>query len=111
MEADIRKLFYIETGLGVICFIATLIYFPSTPPKPPSISAGQKRKQHFYSDIKRLLTKWDIWALTLAFALIIGVHSAWLSAINVLWTPIGISQQKAGFIVFLSTLGLSLIHI
>ena len=105
MEADIMKLFYIETAVIGICFIATVIYFPSVPPKPPSISAGLKREKHLLTDIKQLLKKWDIWVIALAYSLTTAVHNSWISCINILWTPIGIPQQEAGRIVFFATIG------
>ncbi len=50
----IMCLLYSEAGMVAACFLAILIYFPSKPKKPPSLSSSQER-ENFLQGLKDIL--------------------------------------------------------
>lgn len=105
-KLNIETLFRIYAGIIGFLFLLVLVYFPSHPPKPPSISAStadDRKDPIFLKDIGRGISNCDLWVLILTAAATFAISNAWLSVINVMWVPLGISQQEVGFIGFLAS--------
>uniref|UniRef100_A0A4W3JCE9 Solute carrier family 49 member 4 n=4 Tax=Callorhinchus milii TaxID=7868 RepID=A0A4W3JCE9_CALMI len=104
MRDRIQALLYIEFGATAVLFAAVLAYFPSRPPLPPSIAAASQRL-NYRSSICRLLGNFRFLMISLAYAVPLGVLSGWSGVLDLIVTPLKISQVDAGWIGFWSLFG------
>ena len=82
---DINILLWIHAGLSLVIFLLILLYFPSQPPKPPSISASAPRTL-FLEGFKTLLKSRTAWFTMIAYSMSQGLVQMWQSVmvINIL---------------------------
>ncbi|XP_050395913.2 solute carrier family 49 member 4 isoform X2 [Patella vulgata] len=99
---DIMFLMYIEFGGTLLVFLMMLIYFPKKPPLPPCASATIKR-QDFWKGLKDLFKCKQFWYIATAYGTSLGVINVWTGIIDVNLSPLGVSQNEAGWIGFYST--------
>ncbi|KAK6186018.1 hypothetical protein SNE40_008137 [Patella caerulea] len=99
---DIMFLMYIEFGGTLLVFLMMLIYFPKRPPLPPCASASMSR-QDFWKGLKSLFKCKQFWFIATAYGSSLGVISAWEGIIDLNLSPLGVSQNEAGWIGFYST--------
>ncbi|KAL3836655.1 hypothetical protein ACJMK2_022077, partial [Sinanodonta woodiana] len=103
LKPQVLHLLYMEFGAAGLLFILTLIYFPSRPPLPPSITASMERTS-YKKGLVKLMSNGPMWLIVLAFSIPTGVLGVWASVIDVNLNPIGISQQDAGWMGFYGTI-------
>ncbi|XP_070536569.1 solute carrier family 49 member 4 homolog isoform X2 [Ptychodera flava] len=96
---EIWHLMYIECGMEGLLFLMTIIYFPKKPPLPPSISAGTQRID-FKAGIFKLAKSSQLWFLGLAYGIAGGTFCGWGTILVLLLSPLGVSQEEAGWIGF-----------
>ncbi|CAH6792298.1 Slc49a4 [Phodopus roborovskii] len=91
---------------GVVCLIfsATLAYFPPRPPLPPSVAAASQRLSYRRS-FCRLLSNLRFLMIALAYAIPLGVFAGWSGVLDLILTPVHVSQVDAGWIGFWSIVG------
>ncbi|KAI4902584.1 hypothetical protein NFI96_033945 [Prochilodus magdalenae] len=95
---------YTELEVTAVFFVAVLLYFPSRPPKPPSVSAASQRLS-YRSSIQRLINNMRFLMIALAYSVPSGVVAGWSGVLDMILTPVSVSQVDAGWIGFWSTVG------
>lgn len=100
----IQLVLYAELGAIAVLFVAVLLYFPSRPPLPPSVAAASQRLS-YRSSICRLLSNIRFLMIALAYAVPTGVLAGWSGVLDMVLTPVHVSQEAAGWIGFWSTIG------
>ncbi|XP_035658680.1 solute carrier family 49 member 4 homolog isoform X2 [Branchiostoma floridae] len=99
ISGQIMRLMYVECGYCTAVFLAILIYFPSKPPTPPSLSAAMDRLD-FRTGLKKLFRHGQFWLVCLAYCVPGGVIGGWTAVLDVILSPHGISQIDAGWLGF-----------
>ncbi|NXJ03744.1 DIRC2 protein, partial [Odontophorus gujanensis] len=100
----IEAVLYAEFGMVSLIFSAALAYFPSRPPFPPSVAAASQRLSYRRS-FCRLLSNFRFLMIALAYAIPLGVFSGWSGVLDLILTPVHVSQVDAGWIGFWSIVG------
>ncbi|XP_053353168.1 solute carrier family 49 member 4 isoform X1 [Clarias gariepinus] len=100
----IEFVLYTELGMIAVLFAVVLLYFPSRPPIPPSVAAASQRLS-YRSSICRLLSNMRFLMIALAYSVPTGVLAGWSGVLDMILTPVRISQVDAGWIGFWSTVG------
>ncbi|XP_064644031.1 solute carrier family 49 member 4 homolog isoform X1 [Lineus longissimus] len=103
MKFEIEIYTYIQAGVAIFLFFLILLYFPSRPKMPPSVSAATDRVD-FKSGIKSLLKKPNFFLIITAYSLAIGIFGPWMSVLIVNVISRGIAQAEAGWLGFFSTI-------
>ena len=82
---DINILLWVHGGASLVIFLLILIYFPSQPPKPPSISATAPRTL-FLEGFKTLIKSRTAWFTMITYSMSQGLVQMWQSVmiINIL---------------------------
>ena len=82
---DIDILLWVHGGASLVIFLLILLYFPSQPPKPPSISATAPRTL-FLEGFKTLLKSRTAWFTMITYSMSQGLVQMWQSVmiINIL---------------------------
>ncbi|XP_013389217.1 disrupted in renal carcinoma protein 2 homolog isoform X2 [Lingula anatina] len=102
---DIRFFMYLEGGWTALLFLAVLVYFPNSPPKPPSKSAAVERLD-FKDGLRQLVRHRRLWLVGLSFSIALGVFNAWNTMLDVnLNGLLGISQTEAGSLACYAVIG------
>ncbi|XP_048725773.1 solute carrier family 49 member 4 isoform X5 [Caretta caretta] len=87
----IEAVLYAEFGMVSLIFSAALAYFPSRPPFPPSVAAASQRLSYRRS-FCRLLSNFRFLMLALAYAIPLGVFAGWSGVLDLILTPVHVSQ-------------------
>ncbi|CAG5119007.1 unnamed protein product, partial [Candidula unifasciata] len=103
-EQGIKTILYAECALAGIVFLLVLLYFPSKPPLPPSISASIPREKYL-NGLKLLVRNKQFWICAVAFSVPMGVYESWQVILDINLDSKGISQQTAGWLDFYATVG------
>ncbi len=102
IRGSIMRYMYYECGWSALLLLLVLIYFPARPPTPPSITAAIVRTG-FFQGLKQLFQNKKFWILATVFTLPTSLRGAWASVLNVVLEPLGVTQDTAGWIGFVST--------
>ncbi|XP_043852456.1 solute carrier family 49 member 4 [Dromiciops gliroides] len=100
----IEMVLYAEFGIVCLTFFATIAYFPTRPPFPPSVAAASQRLSYRRS-FCRLLSNLRFLMIALAYAIPLGVFAGWSGVLDLILTPVHVSQVDAGWIGFWSIVG------
>ncbi|XP_027020506.1 solute carrier family 49 member 4 [Tachysurus fulvidraco] len=100
----IQYVLYAELGMIAVLFAVVLHYFPSRPPIPPSVAAASQRLS-YRSSICRLLSNLRFLMIALAYSVPTGVVAGWSGVLDMILTPVRVSQVDAGWIGFWSIVG------
>ncbi|XP_037542713.1 solute carrier family 49 member 4 [Nematolebias whitei] len=104
IPSRIQLVMYAELAAIAVLFTAVLLYFPSRPPVPPSVAAASQRLS-YRSSICRLLSNFRFLMIALAYAVPTGVIAGWSGVLDMVLTPVNVSQVNAGWVGFWSTVG------
>uniref|UniRef100_A0A1A7WE34 Disrupted in renal carcinoma 2 n=1 Tax=Iconisemion striatum TaxID=60296 RepID=A0A1A7WE34_9TELE len=104
IQSRTQLILYAELAVIAVLFTAALLYFPSRPPVPPSVAAASQRLS-YRSSICRLLSNVRFLMISFAYAVPIGVIAGWSGVLDMVLTPVNISQVNAGWVGFWSTVG------
>ncbi|CAL4119870.1 unnamed protein product, partial [Meganyctiphanes norvegica] len=94
IRSDIMRLMYIDAGFAAGLFLVVLIYFPTKPLSPPSVSSTHERLD-FKESIKSMILNRDLLLVTLSYGVFLGVPGAWMSVMNFSLQILGIDQDEA----------------
>ncbi|XP_044525982.1 solute carrier family 49 member 4 [Gracilinanus agilis] len=100
----IEMVLYAEFGIVCLTFFAAVVYFPTRPPFPPSVAAASQRLSYRRS-FCRLLSNLRFLMIALAYAIPLGVFAGWSGVLDLILTPVHVSQVDAGWIGFWSIVG------
>lgn len=104
MRDRIEAVMYGEFGMISLIFAASVAYFPMRPPVPPSVAAASRRLS-YRSSIWKLLSNVRFLMIAVAYALPLGVFAGWSGVLDLILTPLHITQVNAGWIGFWSIVG------
>ncbi|XP_017276574.1 solute carrier family 49 member 4 [Kryptolebias marmoratus] len=104
IQSRIQLVMYAELAAIAVLFTAVLFYFPSRPPIPPSVAAASQRLS-YRSSICRLLSNFRFLMIALAYAVPTGVIAGWAGVLDMVLTPVNVSQVNAGWVGFWSIVG------
>ncbi|XP_035378914.1 solute carrier family 49 member 4 isoform X2 [Electrophorus electricus] len=104
IRTHIQNVLYTELGVITVFFAFALLYFPSRPPRPPSVAAASQRLG-YRSSICRLLSNVRFLMMALAYSVPTGVVAGWSGVLDMVLTPASVSQVDAGWIGFWSIVG------
>eukprot|EP00095_Tigriopus_kingsejongensis_P004501 maker-scaffold427_size174323-snap-gene-0.36 protein:Tk04501 transcript:maker-scaffold427_size174323-snap-gene-0.36-mRNA-1 annotation:"hypothetical protein DAPPUDRAFT_102163" len=93
IQSGVTTLMYLEFGMVTACFLAILIYFPSKPKNPPSLSSAMERMD-FGPGLKKLVTNRDALLMTLSFSLFNGLIASWYSVMNITFEPLPLGNTE-----------------
>ncbi|CAL1545968.1 unnamed protein product [Lymnaea stagnalis] len=102
-KAGIMNILYAECGAAGVLFLLVIIYFPSKPPHPPSVSASIPREKYL-PGLKMLARNKQFWVTAVAYSVPIGVYEVWQVVLDVIFDS-RVSQETAGWMDFYATLG------
>ena len=102
VRRDIMFLMYIAFGWSALLFLMILIYFPSKPPTPPSISASLERLD-YKNGLLHIMKNKKLWILSLCYAIPTGFQSGVGAVLDVDLNVIGVSQIDAGLLGFVAS--------
>lgn len=94
IKQDVMRLIYIGAGIAAALLVAVVIYFPSKPPSPPSISSSEGRVK-FLRGLKALGRNKKFMLLLVIYGVFVGPSVMWLTVINYSLLPLGFHQSKA----------------
>ncbi|XP_069169376.1 solute carrier family 49 member 4 homolog isoform X2 [Procambarus clarkii] len=97
IRSDIKKLMYIYAGVGLAILGAILLYFPSMPPSPPSITSSKERL-NFKASIRKMFRNRDLLLVTLSYGLCVGIPACWISVLNYSLYDLGMYQSDATWV-------------
>jgi FLVCR family MFS transporter len=103
LKQGILNLLYTHTAIAGLVFVITIVYFPTKPLLPPSITASIQRIDYKQALLK-LLQNGSLWLIVLAGAIPLGVTGVWIAILDVVLKPLGVTQIDAGWIGFWHTL-------
>ena len=101
-ESDVRYNIWLymvqQAVVSVTLFIAVVLYFPSKPKLPPSISASSTKNNPdgVTGSVKKLLTDKDAVLCIVGFTICTGVQGAWQGIMTIIFEPLGISDKECG---------------
>ncbi|KAK3106396.1 hypothetical protein FSP39_019110 [Pinctada imbricata] len=99
LESDIMQMMYYECVASCSLFLATLIYFPSKPPTPPSKTASIQRVEYRRALLDAARNRY-LWMLSLAYALPMGIYGVWGGTLmDIILQPLDITQVYAACII------------
>jgi MFS family permease len=108
---SINFLFLLTAGLTIVCGVPVLLYWPSGPPTPPSLSmaaeaheAGKSSTKLFFNRLWQSCKDPTFMTVVLAGGLMSGVWSAWTGLFDEILAPLGYTQIQAGWLGFSATL-------
>ncbi|XP_069790899.1 solute carrier family 49 member 4 isoform X2 [Narcine bancroftii] len=104
IKDHIQTLLYAEFALTFLLCAIVIACFPSHPPLPPSIAAASQRL-NYRTSICRLLGNFRFLMIALAFAMPLGILAGWSGVLDIIVTPLKVSQVDAGWIGFWSVVG------
>ncbi|KAK0067612.1 disrupted in renal carcinoma protein 2 isoform X2 [Biomphalaria pfeifferi] len=102
-KSHIYYILYAECGAAGLILLLVLLYFPSKPELPPSISASIPREKYL-DGLKMLVRNKQFWITAIAFSFPAGVYEAWQVVLDVNLDP-KVSQSTAGWMDFYATVG------
>ena len=105
-QTQINSLLYFEAGLQLFVFLVIAAYYPSKPPKPPSISAAIGRID-FKAGAKTLCKNYNFLLLATIYGASTGVYGGWCSVLYQNLSEYGISVDAKfaawlGFVAVIS---------
>ncbi|XP_072274012.1 solute carrier family 49 member 4 isoform X2 [Pyxicephalus adspersus] len=100
----IEAVLYAEFGIIAVVFVSVVAYFPARPPVPPSIAAASRRLT-YRNSICKLLSNVRFLMIVLAYAIPLGFYAGWCGVLDLILTPIHVTQVDAGWIGFWSIVG------
>ncbi|XP_066951454.1 solute carrier family 49 member 4 homolog isoform X2 [Macrobrachium rosenbergii] len=101
IRSDIARLLYIYVGVSLVVLVSVAVYFPAKPPTPPSVSSTKERIDVMGS-AARLVRNSDYRLTVISMVFCISVPAAWYTVLNFSLGEIGIDQDEAMGIGFLS---------
>ncbi|XP_078342231.1 solute carrier family 49 member 4 homolog isoform X2 [Oculina patagonica] len=99
LKEKIMHLMYIELGAAALILLVVIVYFPSKPKLPPSVTATVDRLDFKYG-FKRLICNKQMWLLLFINGVIVGVYTCLVSILDLNLSQFGIGEKTAGWLGF-----------
>lgn len=102
MRSYMHRYMYIDFGFCCTIFLLVLLYFPSFPKSPPSVSAATERTV-FKQGIKMLVKNVKFWMIIIPFGVTVATQQCFTALLDDILSPLDVSQTDAGWIGFYAT--------
>ena len=99
IRLQISHLNYAEFGVSLALLLACLLYLPTKPPTPPSLTASCSRYD-FKQGILTLIRRPKMLHIGLMYGVAVGSFGSWSSVFDIIVNPLGITQSEAGWMGF-----------
>jgi len=87
IRVELEDYLVLLTGPAVVLFILSVVYFPSKPPSPPSLSAQEDRLD-FWSGSTELLKNPNSWGIAIVWAIPQAVWNNWCALMVISLTKV-----------------------
>lgn len=94
LQNDIMRLLYIHAGFSGVLLLAVVVYFPSKPKIPPSVTSSCERL-NFIPGVLACVRNKSLLLILASYAVSVGPALAWVSVLNYSLLPLGIHQDEA----------------
>ena len=98
IDQQILQYTYFELGLCTAAFFCALVYFPTRPPLPPSLTSSTPHTVSIKASLKQILTNRQFLWLTTITAVIFGVYYGWVSMLGVFLDKFHVDAVTAGWL-------------
>ncbi|XP_037774619.1 solute carrier family 49 member 4 homolog [Penaeus monodon] len=99
LQNDIMRLLYIHAGFSGVLLLAVVVYFPSKPKIPPSVTSSCERL-NFIPGVLACVRNKSLLLILASYAVSVGPALAWVSVLNYSPLPLGIHQVlKMGILI------------
>lgn len=107
IQHDVMNLVYAGALMSVALLLALLLYFPSKPPSPPSVSSTSERIE-FLPGFASLIRNRRFLITAATYGIFVGPPIAWITILDFSLLPLGFHQNKAMWVgamaVFVSSI-------
>ncbi|XP_045583403.2 solute carrier family 49 member 4 homolog [Procambarus clarkii] len=97
IQTDVMKLLYIDAGVAGVLLLAILVYFPSKPSRPPSLTSTTTRLD-LIPGLCTLVRNRRWLGLVLTYGAVVGPAIGWLTVLNYSLIPLGLHQDETMWI-------------
>ena len=104
MKGRVMEYTYFEIGLCTLVFLCVLVYFPSKPPSPPSVTTSTSPHTGTGASIKQVVKDCQFWWLMILGGLPFGIYYGWLSMLDVFLAKFDVKATTAGWLGCSATL-------
>ena len=99
VKQQVMKLMYTEFAAAAVILLVVIVYFPTKPKLPPSVTATVHRLD-FKSGIKRLMRNKQFWLVLFINGITLGVWFGLVSILDLNLSQFGIREKTAGWLGF-----------
>lgn len=104
MNHKITKYTYFELGLCAVVFLCILLYFPSRPPLPPSLTSSRSHTLSTKASFRNVLRNGQFWLLMVLAGASFAIYFGWLSMLDVFLAKFQVDPITAGWLGCSATL-------
>ena len=104
IRTQLQHLNYAVCGVSLGLLLLCALYSPAKPPTPPSVSAASSRYD-FKKGIMTLIRRPGMWHLGIIYGVALGSYNSWLSVLDIIVHPLGVTQTEAGWLGFYAGVG------
>lgn len=98
MNQQLTNYMYAELGLCIAVFLCVLLYFPSRPPLPPSLTSSRSNTLSTKASFRQVMKNRQFWLLTALTGLSFAIYFGWLSMLDVFLAKFNIDPITAGWL-------------
>ena len=98
MNHKLTKYMFVELGLCAAVFLCVLLYFPSRPPLPPSLTSSRSHALSTKASFRLLMKNSQFWLLMALTGLSFGIYFGWLSMLDVFLAKFNVDPITAGWL-------------
>ena len=99
LKQQVMHLMYIEFAAAAVILLVVIVYFPTKPKLPPSVTATVPRLA-FKHAIKRLMHNKQLWLVLFIYGISLGVWFGLVSILDLNLSQFGIKEKTAGWLGF-----------
>ena len=99
LKEQVMHLMYIELAAAALILLVVMVYFPTKPNLPPSVTANVHRLD-FKHGIKRLVRNKQFWLVLFSNGITLGVWFGLVSILDLNLSQFGIREKTAGWLGF-----------
>ena len=99
LKEQVMHLMYIEFAAAALILLVIIVYFPTKPKLPPSVTATVHRLDFRYG-IKRLMHNKQFWLVPFINGITLGVWFGLMSILDLNLSQFGIGEKSAGWLGF-----------
>lgn len=98
MNQQLTNYMCVELGLCIAVFLCVLLYFPSRPPLPPSLTSSRSNTLSTKASLRQVMKNRQFWLLTALTGLSFAIYFGWLSMLDVFLAKFNIDPITAGWL-------------